>query len=340
MLMQDRYARQTLLEVIGDEGQERLAASSVAIVGCGALGCTIATLVARAGVGRIRLIDRDVVEWSNLQRQILFNEAHARDGVPKAVAAAEQLELANSSVTLETCVRDLHVGNVEELLSGIDLILDGTDNLETRYLINEVAVRSNTPWVYAAAVATYGVLMPIVPGETACLRCVFPSMSSGGGATCDTVGVLGPIITVIGGVATAEGLKILTGARAKLRRGLTWIDLWYNSSQSTDLAGPAANCPTCVQRKFELLDRGPQALTARLCGRDAVQVRPSGVTALNLQALEERLQRLAPVSRTEYLLRTTLDGFQLSVFDDGRLIVKGTEDLQQARSLYARYIGS
>lgn len=337
--MQDRYARQTLLEVIGEAGQERLAAASVAIVGCGALGCTLAALIARAGVGRIRLIDRDVVEWSNLQRQILFSEAHARDGVPKAVAAAEQLGLANSSITLEPRVRDLHAGNVEPLLAGVDLILDGTDNLETRYLVNEAAVRSNTPWVYAASVATYGVVMPVIPGDTACLRCVFPSTSSGGGATCDTVGVLGPIITVIGGIAAAEGLKILTGAHDRLRRGLTWIDVWYNSSQSTDLAGPAVNCPTCVQRQFELLDAGPQALTARLCGRDAVQVRPSGVSSLNLVQLEARLGRVAPVSRTDYLLRTSLDGHELSVFEDGRLIVKGTEDLQLARSLYARYIG-
>jgi molybdopterin-synthase adenylyltransferase len=335
----DRYARQTLLEVIGEAGQERLAAASVVVVGCGALGCTIAALVARAGVGRIRLIDRDVVEWSNLQRQILFNERHAQDGVPKAVAAAEQLELANSSINLEPSVRDLHAGNVEQLLAGVDLILDGTDNLETRYLVNEAAVRSGTPWVYAASVATYGVVMPIVPGDTACLRCVFPSMSSGGGDTCDTVGVLGSIVTVIGGIAAAEGLKILTGAHDNLRRGLTWIDVWYNSSQSTELSGPAADCPTCVRREFKLLDAGPQALTARLCGRDAVQVRPSGVSSLNLVQVEERLQRLAPVTRTDYLLRTSVDGYELSLFDDGRLIVKGTEDLQVARSLYARYIG-
>jgi molybdopterin-synthase adenylyltransferase len=338
--MQDRYARQTLLEVIGEAGQERLAAASVAVVGCGALGCTIAALVARAGVGRIRLIDRDVVEWSNLQRQILFDERHARESVPKAIAAAEQLALANSSIVLDQSVRDLHAGNVEQLLSGVDLILDGTDNLETRYLVNEAAVRSGTPWVYAASVATYGVVMPIIPGDTACLRCVFPSMSSGGGsATCDTVGVLGSIITVIGGIAAAEGLKILTGAHDRLRRGLTWIDVWYNSSQSTELSGPAANCPTCMRRQFDLLDAGPQALTARLCGRDAVQVRPSGISSLDLAQLEERLQRVAPSIRTDYLLRTSIDGYELSVFDDGRLIVKGTEDLQLARSLYARYIG-
>lgn len=337
--MLDRYARQTLLEFIGVPGQERLSAASVAIVGCGALGCTIAALVARAGVGRIRLIDRDVVEWSNLQRQILFTERHADEGVPKAVAAAEQLRAANTSVSIDPCVRDLHAGNVEQLLADADLILDGTDNLETRYLINEVAVKSQTPWVYAASVASYGVVMPILPGDTACLRCVFPSMATGGGATCDTVGVLGPIITVIGGIAVAEGMKIITGAHDRIRRGLTWIDLWYNSSQNTELSGPSASCPTCVEHRFELLDAGPQALTAKLCGRDVVQVRPSSGAALDLAGLEQRLARLGDVKRSEYLLRVSLDGFELSVFDDGRLLVKGTEDLQTARSLYARYVG-
>lgn len=337
--MIDRYARQTLLEVIGESGQARLSAATVALVGCGALGCAISALIARAGVGRIRLIDRDVVEWSNLQRQVLFTEADAADARPKAVAAAESLRRANSSIIYETYLRDLDAGNAAELLSGVDLILDGTDNLETRYVVNELAVRDGTPWVYAAAVGTYGVVMPVIPGETACLRCVFPSMASGGGATCDTVGVLGPLISVIGGVAATEGVKILVGAQDRLRRGLTWIDVWYNSHQVTELAGPSSGCPVCVHRQFELLERGPQTLTARLCGRDAVQVRPARGRSLDLARLEERLQNVAPVQRTEYLLRTRVEGYELSVFDDARMIVKGTDDVVTARALYAKYIG-
>ena len=257
----------------------------------------------RAGVGRVRLIDRDVVEWSNLQRQILFNESHAELATPKAVAAAEQLALANSTVALEVCVRDVHAGNAEQLLKDVDLVLDGTDNLETRYLINEVAVRSGIPWVYSAAVATYGLVMPIIPGNTACLRCLYPSMDSAGEATCDTVGVLGPIITVIGGIAAAEGLKILTGAHDQLRRGLTWVDVWFNTTQSTELGGPVAGCPACAERQFVLLDRGPRALNARLCGRDAVQVRPSEITALDLHLLETRL--VAPRARHPHRVSTS-----------------------------------
>jgi adenylyltransferase/sulfurtransferase len=337
--MHDRYSRQMLLDVIGEVGQDRLATASVALVGCGALGCTIGALLARAGVGRIRLIDRDVVEWSNLQRQILFGESHAEAEVSKAAAAAEQLRLANSSIEIEACPRDLDAGNAESLLADVDLILDGTDNMETRYLLNEVAVQSGRPWVYAAAVGTYGVVMPILPGKTACLRCVFPSMASSGAATCDTVGVLGPLISVIAGIAAVEGLKILVGAQDRIRRGLTWIDVWYNSHQQTDLSHPSSGCPTCGARQFELLERGPQALTARLCGRSAVQVRPSPRRSLDLDQLELRLQRLAPVYRSDYLLRTSIDGYELSIFDDARMIVKGTEDLATARALYARYIG-
>lgn len=335
----ERYSRQTILEVIGEAGQRKLSASSVVIVGLGALGSTIAALLARAGVGRLRLIDRDIVELSNLQRQILFDEADARSEVPKAVAAAAQLARVNSEIVLEPYPNDLDAGNAEVLLSGFDLIMDGTDNFETRYVMNEVAVKTERPWVYAGAVGTYGVVMPVIPRVTPCLRCVFPSMAIAGGATCDTVGVLGPLISVIGGMAATEGLKLLVGDREAVRSGLTWVDLWHNSHQYTELSTPTAGCVTCVQSFYEMLERGPQVLTARLCGRDAIQVRPTSAHGIDLDVLAERLGKLGPVQRSDHLVRTRVDGYELSVFRDARAIIKGTEDISVARTVYARYVG-
>ena len=335
----ERYSRQTILDCIGEAGQWKLSASSVVVVGLGALGSTIATLLARAGVGRLRLIDRDVVEVSNLQRQILFDEMDAQTETPKAIAAAAQLARVNSDIVLESYPNDLDAGNAEQLLDGADLIMDGTDNFETRYVMNEVAVRTGRPWVYAGAVGTYGVVMPVVPRVTPCLRCVFPSMAISGGATCDTVGVLGPLISVIGGIAATEGMKILVDDLSALRSGLTWVDLWHNSTQYTELRQPASQCITCVQQKFELLERGPQVLTARLCGRDAIQVRPSSVHEIDLGDLAERLGKLGSVQQSDHLVRTKVEGYELSVFRDARAIIKGTEDITTARTLYARYVG-
>jgi adenylyltransferase/sulfurtransferase len=334
-----RYARQTALEPIGEAGQARLASSQIVVVGCGALGNVVASLMARAGVGRLTLIDRDLVEWSNLQRQLLFDEEHASVGAPKAVAAAEQLRRANSDIEIVAVVRDLDADNAEMLLAGADLILDGTDNFETRYLINEAAVKAGCPWVYAGAVATYGVVLPVIPGETPCLRCVFPSMSVAGGETCDTVGVLGPLIAAIGGIAAAEGLKILLGATGTIRRGLTWMDLWHNSSQLTQLEKPVANCPVCQAGSFELLERGRSALTTRLCGDGAVQVRPLTGAPIDLDDLAGRLSIHGSVRKFDYLVRATIDGYELSVFEDARAIIKGVDDPALARSVYARYIG-
>lgn len=334
-----RYSRQTVLEPIGEAGQARLASAFVVVVGCGALGNVVASLMARSGVGRLRLIDRDLVEWSNLQRQFLFDEGHARGAAPKAAAAAEALRRANSDVEIEAVVRDLDADNAETLLADADLVLDGTDNFETRYVINEVAVKTGRPWVYAGAVATYGVVMPVIPGQTPCLRCVFPSMAVAGGDTCDTVGVLGPLISVVGGVAAAEGLKILLGARDQVRRGLTWIDLWHNSTQLTELERPAAGCPVCESRQFELLDRGRSALTTRLCGSGAVQVRPVGGTPIDLDVLARRLAPHGTVRKSEYLVSASIDGYEMSIFEDARAIIKGIDDPALARSVYARYIG-
>lgn len=336
----DRYARQIVFPGIGEAGQKRLSEATVALVGCGALGTVIATLLTRAGVGRLRIIDRDVVEWSNLQRQILFDEADAERGVPKAAAAAQKLGQANSDVAIQATVADFDAEHAERLLHEADLVMDGTDNFETRYVLNEACVKLGIPWVYAGAVASYGVVMPIVPGITPCLRCVFVQpVAPGTVDTCDTAGVLGPVIATIAGIASAEAIKLLVGANEQVRRGLLWIDLWHNSVQETKLVGPTPDCPVCQARRFDLLDQVAGSSTVRLCGRNAVQVRPRADVGVRLDELAERLRPLGPVDVSDYLVRVKINDFELAVFADARAIIKGTEDLSVARSLYARYVG-
>jgi adenylyltransferase/sulfurtransferase len=292
-------------------------------------------------VGRLRLIDRDFVDWSNLQRQSLYEELDADGGRPKADAAAERLRRANGEVEVEPVVDDLTVDNAERLLGGLDLIMDGTDNFDARYLINDACVKAGAPWVYAAVVASYGVVMPIVPRETACLRCVFRAPPPpGGAATCDTAGVIGPAVGVIASLACAEAMKLLVGARDRLVRGLTWVDVWHNSFQRTELAGPSADCPTCVGGRFEYLEAPRGAGATTLCGRDAVQVRPPRRLEIPLSELAGRLRPLGHVRVGPRVLHATLGEFALTVFADGRAIVRGTEDPAVARSLYARYVGS
>ena len=337
----DRYARQRIFPEIGEEGQRRLGESRVLVVGCGALGTVIASVLARAGVGFLRIVDRDYVEPSNLQRQTLFDERDAQDGAPKAATAVDALRRVNSEIAYEAVVEDFNPANAERLVSDVDLALDGTDNLETRYLLNDVCAKLGKPWVYAAAVASYGTLMPIVPGETACLRCIFPEQPEAGSLdTCDTAGVLGSVPGIIANLATLEGIKLLVGARERLNRGLTWIDPWYDSYQRTPIETPVPDCPTCQSGQFDYLDRPAWKQAATLCGRDAVQVRPPAPVALDLPTLADRLAPIGEVQRGPHLVRLVVPPHELTIFRDGRAIVKGTSELGVARSLYARFVGA
>jgi len=347
----DRYHRQVLLPQIGPKGQAILGASRVLVVGCGALGCVIAEQLARAGVGSLVLVDRDVVEWTNLQRQTLFDESDARDAAPKAVAAKRRLERVNSTIQIDALVTDVHSGNIEQIAglerggTRVHLILDGTDNVETRYLLNDVCVKHSVLWVYGACVGTEGRVMAIRPGVTPCLRCVFPTPPSGTELpTCDTAGVLGPAAGVVASLQVVAAMRVLCGAaEAQAEERLLAIDVWTGRMRSVAAGARSPDCPTCGKRQFEFLDRadGP---TAMLCGRRAVQVRPSRSSApFDLAAAEVKLTRVGLVQRTPYLLRCRLNDaadVELTLFSDGRLIVTGTTDSDRAKSLYARYIGT
>jgi molybdopterin-synthase adenylyltransferase len=286
-------------------------------------------------------VDRDFIEQSNLQRQTLFDEDDVRSGLPKAVAAANKLSAVNSEILVEPQPVDFQGDNAERLVRDVDLVMDGTDNFEARYLINDVCVMLNKPWIYSAAVGSYGVTMNVRPRTTACFRCVFPDVPPPGTtASCDTAGVIGPIGGVIGSFASSEALKLLVGAVDKLRAGLLWVDVWNDSFQSTPMGGPAKDCRTCQLAQYEYLEAGPSSRTAVLCGRSSVQVRPREAHPVAFEALAERLKPLGEVSWNPYLLRFNVDGYRLTLFPDGRAIINGTEDAGVARSLYARYIGT
>ena len=338
--LQEKYSRQMLFAGIGPEGQKRLLASRAAIVGCGAIGAAAANLLVRAGLGYLRIIDRDFVEPSNLQRQTLFDESDALNVLPKAVAAERKLRCINSSVAVEGVVADLSPRNAEELLSDVDLLLDGTDNFETRFLINDVAVKSSRPWIYAAAVASYGLTMTIRPGETACLACLLESGGAPHGLeeTCDTIGVLGPIVNLIASLEVAEALKLLSGHAEVLHGRVLSCDVWTGRMQSIGVARHA-ECRACVRRDFAYL-AGEAQPRITLCGRDSVQIHERA-RALDLGALEARLRPLVEnVRQNDFLLRFRIAPFEMTVFADGRAILTGTRDPAVARSLYARYIGA
>ena len=332
----ERYSRQILFRGIGEEGQQRLLDARVAIVGCGALGTFQSEALARAGVGFLRIIDRDFVELSNLQRQWLFDECDVQQGLPKAVAASRKLAAINPDVQTEPSVADLTSSNIDELLGDIALILDGTDNFETRYLINDYAVSENRPWIYGAAVGSYGITMPVLPAKTACLRCVYPSPPGGVQPTCETEGVLGSITALIASLQVAEALKILSGA--EVTRKITTVDVWSGEIRQVAQPGPDPECPACGRREFPYLT-GQRRAPVSLCGRNAVQIHERA-RPLDLRELAGRLARLGTVRANEFALRFETPPYQVTVFPDGRAIVKGTTDIGIARSLYARYIGA
>lgn len=338
----DRYSRQILFSGIGEPGQERILASSAVLVGCGALGTVLANLLVRAGVGRLRIIDRDFVEPSNLQRQTLFDESDAREVLPKAVVAERRLGAANSSPKIEAKVADLTPKNAPQLLGGFDIILDGTDNFEARLLINDASLALDIPWVYGAAVGSYGVTLTIRPGQTPCLACLLESGDSAGAiaadATCDTVGILNAAASVIASIEAAEALKILAGKPEALHGRLISCDVWSGKLQSIRIA-PNPDCRACARRDFKYLE-GEAQPQITMCGRNSVQIHEHGRN-FNLVELSGRLASSASdIRHNDFLLRFSLPPYELTVFADGRAIVKGTQDPAVARSLYARYLGA
>jgi adenylyltransferase/sulfurtransferase len=335
-----RYARQVRFSPFGEDGQRRLGGAKALLCGCGALGSTIANTLVRAGVGTLRIVDRDFVEVSNLQRQSLFDEADAESGMPKTVAAAEKLRRINSTVVVEPIVADIGPANIETFCEGVDLILDGTDNFETRFLVNDAAVKLGLPWIYGGCVGAEGQTMTILPGETPCLRCLMPECPAPGSTpTCDTAGILGPIVAMIASFEAVEALKILSGNRKSVSRALTVVDLWQNRVRQIDVSGlrDRVDCPTCKQGQFTWLSGRMGSRTAVLCGRNAVQLSHPD-TSVSLDDLAEKLEGVGQLTRNQFLLRLKVEGYELTVFPDALAIISGTDDVAIARVVYARYV--
>jgi molybdopterin-synthase adenylyltransferase len=337
----DRYSRQILFAGIGREGQDRLLKSRVMIVGCGALGSAHAEALARAGVGTLRIVDRDFVESSNLQRQTMFTESDATERLPKSVAGANHVRAINSEIAIEAEIADVNHSNIERLIDQCDVVLDGTDNFSTRYLINDACIKHNVPWIYGAAVGSYGVTMTIRPHEGPCLRCIFPEVPAAASApTCDTAGVIMPIISVVAAVQVTEALKLLIGDAAGLHKSLMQFDVWRNEWRRIDVGERAPGCLTCGLGRFETLEAETNEFAAVLCGRNAVQVSPAQPGQVDLAALGHKLELAGEVKGNDYLLRFRTGDYELTVFQDARSIIRGTDDLTTARSLYAKYIGN
>lgn len=336
--LDERYSRQILFRGVGTAGQQKLVAAKIVIVGCGAVGSALASLLARSGVGIMRIIDRDYVEASNLQRQTLFDEADASESLPKAIAAARKIAAFNSQIVIDPRVADLTPANIDSMLADVALVLDGTDNFETRYLINDFAVKSSLPWIYTAAVGSYGVTMNILPGETACLACMFPDLPSGMFETCDTAGILNSAVNLAASIAATEALKLLVGAETEFRRTLLSFDLWCNQRAEIAADKPRPGCRACDRHDFiHLAGVGRPHIT--LCGRNSVQIHERH-RPIDLAQMSERLKSHGTVKYTDFVLRFWHDPYEMTLFPDGRAIIKGTTDTAIARSLYARYIGN
>ena len=339
-----RYSRQMLFEPFGVAGQKRLIHSQVALIGCGALGTVLASTLVRAGVGHMRIVDRDFIELDNLQRQVLFDEHDISQNLPKAEAAARKLRKINSSVEVEAVVADVNASNIESLCHDVDLILDGTDNFETRFLINDIAVKHNLPWVYGACIAAEGLVMPILPRQTPCLRCIWEDAPPPGMTpTCDTAGVLGTVVNVVASLQALEAMKILAGKLDAVVRKLVTIDVWTGRMRAMDMQASRdqGNCPCCKQGRYEYLSGDRASAAVSLCGRDAVQISPPGGAneKLNFRDLAARLKN-ARASHNEFMLKFTVDNLAFTVFPDGRAIIKGTHDPSAARAAYAKYVGA
>lgn len=340
--MKQRYSRQILFPRIGADGQEQLLKKKAAIVGMGALGTVLANHLVRAGIGHVRMIDRDFVEESNLQRQMLYDEEDARQHLPKAVAAERKLTKINSGVHAKGIVADLHPGNAEEYLSDADVILDGSDNFQVRYLINDVAVKYNIPWVYGGAVSARGMVSVIRPTITPCFRCLFPHAPVGRGETCDTVGVIGPIVHIVASYQATEALKLLVGAYDDLNPHLEQFDIWANEHMQMNVSkGKNPDCPACGKKHFDYLDlTGMQTEEfTTLCGRDTVQISPLHASRVDFAELIKRFEPIGTVEQNAFLLRFHVDDYTMVFFKDGRVLVQGTDEISTAKTLYAKYVG-
>lgn len=340
-----RYSRQMLYEPMGEDGQRKLLEARVVMIGCGALGTVLANTLARAGVGNLRIVDRDFIELNNLQRQVLFDEDDIASNLPKAEAARRKIQRINSGVTVEAVVKDVNHRNIESICEDADLLLDGTDNFETRFLINDVAVKTHRPWVYGACIGATGLSMPILPNDTPCLRCIFeqappPEMNP----TCDTAGVLGPVVNMVASHQALEAMKILMGRTEAINRRLLYFDAWDGrfSLLKVQKAYQMGNCPCCKQKNFEFLEGRFGSSATTLCGRNAVQVTPPDGIRIDFPVIAEKVKTVAggtPRFNT-FMLKAQLPEYELTVFADGRAIVKGTDKPEVARTVYARYIGS
>ncbi|HTQ39900.1 MAG TPA: ThiF family adenylyltransferase [Pirellulales bacterium] len=347
----DRYARQMRYAPLGEEGQRRLLASRVLICGCGALGSVIANTLARAGVGQLRIVDRDFLELNNLQRQVLFDEADVAAALPKAVAAGEKLRRINSQIEVEPIVADISADNILALCQGCDIILDGTDNFETRFLINEAAVKLCIPWIYGGCIGAEGQSLSVLPGQPPCFRCVMSEPPPAGTSpTCDTAGILSPVVNVVASIQACEAIKILSGCTEAVNRTLTMVDLWENQVRQLNLdrLRAAGGCPTCrsdsdTKEKFPWLTGQRGGRTAVLCGRNSVQLSSSANSAFSpatMDLLEQKLRAVGQVTRNQYLLRCAVGQYVITLFPDGRAIIGGTADVAEARSVYAKYVGN
>jgi len=339
----ERYSRQKLFYGIGEDGQKKLTESRVLILGCGGLGSASASLLARAGVGYLRIVDRDFLEVSNLQRQILYEEHDVKEGLPKVIAAEQRLRQINSTIQIEPIIADVNRFNIEKIIHDVDLIIDAADNFETRFLLNEACVKHKLTWIYGAAIESYGLMMNIIPGKTACLRCIMDEIPHpGSAATCETVGVLGSIVAIIASLQTTEAIKILTGNLKEINKGLTRIDVWQNDFQTIDVTKSKIkqNCPVCNNKAFDFLNGKRGSAFTSLCGRNAVQILPFKEIQLDLAKLAINLSSLGSVKVNEFLIRFEINKYELSIFPDARVIVKGTTDTGIARSLYSKYVGN
>lgn len=342
--MIERYRKQILFNGVGEEGQQRLLKSRVALVGCGALGSVIAQTIVRAGFGFVRLIDRDFVDLSNLQRQVLYDESDVEQRLPKVVAAAEKLRAINSEIEIEPVLADVSFENIIELIKDVDLIIDGTDNFEIRFLINDAAVETGIPWIHAGCVGSHGQVMTIIPGETPCLRCLMPDIPDPGSAeTCDTAGVLASAIQVVASLQVVDAIKLLTDQKELISQSLTIVDVWDGTLRKLDISklNDSRTCPCCSGSDRVWLEGERGSQTSVMCGRNSVQISPSTKMSLPFEELQERLKQMGDVKNNSFLLifKPNESDHEITIFQNGRAIISGTEDLSEARQLYARYLG-
>lgn len=339
----ERYRRQMRFAPLGEEGQRRLLEAKALVVGCGALGSVSADLLVRAGVGLVRVVDRDFLEVDNLHRQILFDESDVAAELPKAVAAANRLRRVNSQITVEGEVADVSPDNIRRLAGDVDIVVDGTDNFETRYLVNDFAISTGKPWIFGGCVGAEGQVLAILPGDSPCLACLTPDPPPAETQpTCETAGVIGPAISVIAALQAVETLKLLAGRREAVNRRLTLVDLWTNQIRmvGVEQAGPGDKCRACGRHEYEWLEGRRGSASAVLCGRNSVQLSPNSDGKISLKALAEKLRGVGAVSGNEFLLRLAVEKYRITVFADGRTIVGGTDDVAEARAVHARYVGA